>query len=109
MFLKFLACGGSGWGRLPVMAAQATGRSAKAADEGGGALTEQPLTLLPKPVTIGLSAEPYVSGVARVTQDRGCILVIASDGLWDVSDAEHVAACVLQADRQEMTGLGAAQ
>lgn len=47
----------------------------------------------------GLSAEPYVSGVVRIGDDQGCILLIASDGLWDVADADSVVQCVLQADR----------
>eukprot|EP00887_Chlorella_sp_A99_P008144 scaffold12.g8144.t1 len=49
---------------------------------------------------LGLSAEPHVSGVVRIREDQGCILLIASDGLWDVADAERAAAAVLQADRE---------
>lgn len=47
----------------------------------------------------GLSAEPYVSGVVRLGEQQGGILLIASDGLWDVTDAEAVTAAVCQADK----------
>jgi len=47
----------------------------------------------------GLSAEPYVSGVIRLSEQQGGILLIASDGLWDVTDAEAVTAAICQADR----------
>ena len=50
-------------------------------------------------VPAGLSAEPHVSGVLRLGEGQGGILVIASDGMWDVADPEAVVAAVLQADR----------
>lgn len=50
---------------------------------------------------LGLSAEPYVSGVVRLGEQQGGILLIASDGLWDVTDAEAVTAAVCQADKDQ--------
>lgn len=47
----------------------------------------------------GLSAEPYVSGVVRLGEQQGGILLIASDGLWDVTDMDAVTATVCQADK----------
>lgn len=47
----------------------------------------------------GLSAEPYVSGVVRLQDEEGGLLLIASDGLWDVAEVEAVTAAIAQADR----------
>ncbi|KAL4432531.1 hypothetical protein ABPG77_000468 [Micractinium sp. CCAP 211/92] len=50
---------------------------------------------------LGLSADPYVSAVIRLGEQQGGILLIASDGLWDVTDAEAVTATVCQADKEQ--------
>lgn len=50
---------------------------------------------------LGLSAEPHVSGVVRLSEQEGGILLIASDGLWDVADVEAVVAAVCQADSEK--------
>ena len=49
---------------------------------------------------LGLSAEPAVSDVVAVAKDKHALLLIASDGLWDVLDAEKVAALATQADAE---------
>jgi len=49
---------------------------------------------------LGLSAEPHLSEVVKIPPDRGAIILIASDGLWDVADPETVAAAVCQADAE---------
>ena len=56
------------------------------------------LPLPPLPLA-GLSAEPHVSGVVRLTEEQGGILLIASDGLWDVAEADAVVQAICQADR----------
>jgi hypothetical protein len=59
-----------------------------------------PMTLPLPPVPLaGLSAEPHVSGVVRLTEEQGGILLIASDGLWDVAEADAVVQAICQADR----------
>lgn len=49
---------------------------------------------------LGLSAEPHLSEVVKIPPNRGAIILIASDGLWDVADPETVAAAVCQADAE---------
>lgn len=49
---------------------------------------------------LGLSAEPHVSPVVRLSEEQGGILLIASDGLWDVAEAEAVTQAICQADRE---------
>jgi serine/threonine protein phosphatase PrpC len=58
-----------------------------------------PPARLPVAAPAGLSAEPYVSPVVRLSEEQGGILLIASDGLWDVADADAVTAAICQADR----------
>jgi len=41
---------------------------------------------------LGLSAQPHVSSVIKIAPDQSGIVIMASDGLWDVTDAQ----CVLQ-------------
>lgn len=50
---------------------------------------------------LGLSAEPAVSEVAAIPLHQGALLVIASDGLWDVLDSEKVAGVAAAADKEE--------
>jgi protein phosphatase len=50
---------------------------------------------------LGLSAEPYVSSVVRLGEQEGGILLIASDGLWDVADQDAVTQAICQADRDK--------
>lgn len=49
---------------------------------------------------LGLSAEPSVSGVSRLAPDQGGLVIIASDGVWDVADYEKIVAVALAADRE---------
>jgi serine/threonine protein phosphatase PrpC len=60
-----------------------------------------PPARLPVAAPAGLSAEPYVSPVVRLSEEQGGILLIASDGLWDVADADAVTAAICQADRDK--------
>ena len=50
---------------------------------------------------LGLSAEPSVSDVVSVPLHEGALLVIASDGLWDVLDSEKLAGIAAAADKEE--------
>ena len=43
---------------------------------------------------LGLSAEPHVSEVSTLNQAEGALILVASDGLWDVLDFPRVAAVV---------------
>ena len=44
---------------------------------------------------LGLSAHPHVSDVVHVPGDEGGVVVVASDGLWDVCSAgQALQACV---------------
>ena len=63
------------------------------------------LPLPPLPLA-GLSAEPHVSGVVRLTEEQGGILLIASDGLWDVAEADAVVQAICQADRWQQGRAG---
>ncbi|KAG7668148.1 hypothetical protein KSW81_004511 [Nannochloris sp. 'desiccata'] len=49
---------------------------------------------------LGLSAEPAVSDVVSISQEQGALLLIASDGLWDVLDPEKVAHAAKMADKE---------
>lgn len=49
---------------------------------------------------LGLIAEPYVGEAISVPKNRGALLLIASDGLWDVLDQERVAALLCTADQE---------
>lgn len=40
-----------------------------------------------------------MSGVVRLSEEQGGVLLIASDGLWDVAEVEAVTQAVVQADR----------
>lgn len=48
---------------------------------------------------LGLSAEPHVSDVVVLGGDREALIVIASDGLWDVMSAEDAMDLARQVDR----------
>ena len=37
---------------------------------------------------LGLSAQPHVSSVIKVSGSANGLIIIASDGLWDVSDPD---------------------
>lgn len=50
---------------------------------------------------LGLSAEPAVSDVVSIPQDQGALLLVASDGLWDVLDPEKVAHAAKMADKEQ--------
>ena len=39
---------------------------------------------------LGLSAHPHVSQVIRVSPEQSAIIIMASDGLWDVTDTQRV-------------------
>jgi len=39
---------------------------------------------------LGLSAQPHVSSVIKIAPDQSGIVIMASDGLWDVTDAQRV-------------------
>lgn len=39
---------------------------------------------------LGLSAQPHVSSVTKIAPDQSGIVIMASDGLWDVTDAHRV-------------------
>lgn len=49
---------------------------------------------------LGLSAEPYVGPVVSCTPSQGGLLLIASDGLWDVADFATVGRLVSQVFRE---------
>lgn len=38
---------------------------------------------------LGLSAQPYVSDVVQVTKGSDAIVIMASDGVWDVASSER--------------------
>ncbi len=50
---------------------------------------------------LGLSAEPAVSNVVSIPQNEGALLLVASDGLWDVLDPEKVAHAAKTADSEQ--------
>jgi protein phosphatase len=50
---------------------------------------------------LGLSAEPAVSAVVTISENEGALLLVASDGLWDVLDPEKVAHAVKLADSEQ--------
>ncbi|DBA93109.1 TPA: hypothetical protein ACH3X2_003427 [Trebouxia sp. C0005] len=39
---------------------------------------------------LGLSAQPHVSSVIKIAPDQSGVVIMASDGLWDVTDARRV-------------------
>jgi protein phosphatase len=49
---------------------------------------------------LGLSAEPAVSDVVSIPHNQGALLLVASDGLWDVMDPEKVAHAAKVADKE---------
>ena len=51
---------------------------------------------------LGLSAEPFISAVSVVGNERGAIVIVASDGLWDVMDFREVAGIAASMDRQDL-------
>lgn len=49
---------------------------------------------------LGLSAEPSISPVHEIDADHGAILVIASDGLWDVLSIDQVGQLAIKVDQE---------
>lgn len=49
---------------------------------------------------LGLSAEPHVSDVATLPLDQGALVLVASDGVWDVLDFAKVASLASATDRE---------
>lgn len=49
---------------------------------------------------LGLSAEPFVSNVHAIDPDHGAIIVVASDGVWDVLSLDDAADLALKADEE---------
>jgi protein phosphatase len=47
---------------------------------------------------LGLSAEPFVSNVHAIDPDHGALVVVASDGVWDVLSLDDAAELALKAD-----------
>lgn len=45
---------------------------------------------------LGLSAQPHISPVVRLGRCDSALVLMASDGLWDVVDAEGALGCALQ-------------
>ena len=45
---------------------------------------------------LGLSAQPHISPVVRLGHCDSALVLMASDGLWDVVDAEGALGCALQ-------------
>ena len=54
---------------------------------------------------LGLSAEPHVSDVVTVDADREALIVIASDGLWDVMCVEDAIDMARHVDRDTRGGV----
>lgn len=86
------------WGR-PACALRPRLRAPACAPPPASPRLPPPRPVSPAALPSGLSAEPHVSGVVRLEEQQGGILLIASDGLWDVADPEAVAAAICQADR----------
>lgn len=57
---------------------------------------------------LGLSAEPHVCDIQIIARDQGALILVASDGLWDVMDFAAVASLALTVDKEEADG-GAVQ
>jgi len=53
---------------------------------------------------LGLSAEPSTSGLYKIPKDKNFIIVIASDGLWDVMSPSDAAKLVLRVERESYGG-----
>ncbi|KDD73223.1 hypothetical protein H632_c2409p0, partial [Helicosporidium sp. ATCC 50920] len=49
---------------------------------------------------LGLSAEPYVGRALEVPADQGGLVLIATDGLWDVASYDDVGRVAAEADRE---------
>ena len=54
---------------------------------------------------LGLSAEPHVSDVITLGDDQEALIVIASDGLWDVISADDAMALARRVDRESHGGV----
>lgn len=50
---------------------------------------------------LGLSAEPHISTILKLDNSVGGIILIASDGVWDVVDPAVLACTVLECDADE--------
>lgn len=49
---------------------------------------------------LGLIADPYVSDVSEISENKGSLLLIASDGLWDVLTRDRVTSLLRAADEE---------
>lgn len=49
---------------------------------------------------LGLSAQPYISPVVKVRPDQSGLLVMASDGLWDVAEPQRVLQLAAKAGKE---------
>ena len=56
---------------------------------------------------LGLSAQPHISHVIKISPDQSGIVVMASDGLWDVTDAQRVLQIVCKASKESNGSLRA--
>ena len=54
---------------------------------------------------LGLSAEPYVSDIVTLRGDQEALIVIASDGLWDVMSVEDAIDMARHVDRDSRGGV----
>lgn len=54
---------------------------------------------------LGLSADPSVSPVYGISPEQGAIIIIASDGLWDVLSIEEAADIALTTDQHSHGGV----
>lgn len=49
---------------------------------------------------LGLSAHPHISDVVKVSPDQSGIVIMASDGLWDVTDSHRVLQIVRRVSKE---------
>ena len=49
---------------------------------------------------LGLSAHPHISQVVKIAPDQSGIIVMASDGLWDVTDSQRVLQIVSRVSKE---------
>ncbi|KAK9829211.1 hypothetical protein WJX72_004520 [[Myrmecia] bisecta] len=49
---------------------------------------------------LGLSAQPHVSQVVKVGSSETAFVMLASDGLWDVTDSQHAVQVALRAHQE---------
>lgn len=53
---------------------------------------------------LGLSADPSTSGRCKIPKDKNYIIIIASDGLWDVMSPSDAAKLVIRVERESYGG-----